>query len=65
MCSSPKGSSSTSNRRKSRIAIETPEEYQAYAQMLRNASACYERSQQRKKERRLTENKPASSAKGQ
>ncbi len=65
MCSSPKGSSSTSSRRKSRVAIETAEEYQAYAQMLRNASDCYERSLQRKKERRLAENKPASSAEEQ
>jgi len=49
MCSTPKSASSLRSIR--RIRIE-PEDYQAYAAMLRNASACYERNQALKAERR-------------
>ncbi|PKM38503.1 MAG: hypothetical protein CVV06_00250 [Gammaproteobacteria bacterium HGW-Gammaproteobacteria-10] len=48
MCSTPKSASSLRSIR--RIRIE-PEDYQAYASMLRNASACYERNQALKAER--------------
>lgn len=49
MCSTPKSASSLRSIR--RIRIE-PEDYQAYAAMLRNASACYECNQALKAERR-------------
>lgn len=49
MCSTPKSSSFPRRHTKKR---STPEDYQAYAAMLRNASACYERNQQFKEERR-------------
>lgn len=55
MCSTPKSSASTFSRRKTRNACQ-PEDYKAYAQMLRNASACYERNQELKEARRLAEN---------
>lgn len=48
MCSTPRSSSFPHRRTKKR---STPEDYQAYASMLRNASACYERKQKLKKAR--------------
>ncbi len=49
MCSSPK--SSTKYRRSARKTEFNREQYQQYARMMRHASACYEKAQQRKAER--------------
>ena len=50
MCSSPKGS--TTSRRSARIKEMSREQYEEYARMVRHASTCYEKAQQRKAERR-------------
>ena len=50
MCSSPKGS--TTSRRSARIREMSREQYEEYARMVRHASTCYEKAQQRKAERR-------------
>lgn len=55
MCSTPRSSASSFSRRKNHAATE-PEDYKAYAQMLRNASACYERNQELRAAKRLAEN---------
>lgn len=49
MCSSPKGS--TTSRRSARIIEMSREQYEEYARMVRHASTCYEKAQQRKAER--------------
>jgi hypothetical protein len=50
MCSSPK--SLTTRRRHGKKTEISRAEYEAYALMVRTTSACYEKAQQRKAERR-------------
>ena len=51
MCSSPKGSSQCFRQTKRKEFIRS--EYEAYARMMRRASAVYDRIEQEKAERRL------------
>ena len=70
MCSSPKGS--TTRRRHGKKTEFSRVEYEEYALMVRRASICYEKAQQRKAERRqqiasqqtVSINKPRDISKG-